>query len=47
VTNAPNLLAAANATLLLRAGSEVLRSSKTYLASLAALSWLGDHVTGR
>ncbi len=44
VTNNPEgtLARAARAILLTRAGEEATVSSKTYLASLAALAWLGD-----
>jgi glucosamine--fructose-6-phosphate aminotransferase (isomerizing) len=48
VTNAPDspLCAAANTSVVMHAGREHSVSSKTYLASLAALAWLGDHLTG-
>jgi glucosamine--fructose-6-phosphate aminotransferase (isomerizing) len=48
VTNAPDspLSAAAGTSVVMDAGKEHSVSSKTYLASLAALAWLGDHLTG-
>ena len=48
VTNAGDspLAEGAHATVLTRAGSEFTVSSKTYLASLLALAWVGDHLRG-
>jgi glucosamine--fructose-6-phosphate aminotransferase (isomerizing) len=49
VTNEPDspLAAAAVASILTNAGPEFSVSSKTYLASLAALAWLSDQLAGR
>ena len=49
VTNTPDspLAAAANASVMTQAGAEFSVSCKTYLTSLAALAWLGDHLAGR
>jgi glucosamine--fructose-6-phosphate aminotransferase (isomerizing) len=41
------LAKSANVTLLMRAGREYSVSSRTYVASLAALTWLGEIMTGR
>jgi glucosamine--fructose-6-phosphate aminotransferase (isomerizing) len=49
VTNDPDspLAREAASRVLMRAGAEFSVSSKTYLASLAALAWLADHLRGR